>query len=39
VRRGIRDLLETEAGILVVGEAANGKEAIAQVENFSRMWF
>jgi NarL family two-component system response regulator LiaR len=32
VRRGIRDLLETEDGILVVGEAANGKDALAQVE-------
>jgi DNA-binding NarL/FixJ family response regulator len=32
VRRGIRDLLETEVGILVVGEAANGKDALAQVE-------
>ena len=29
VRRGIRDLLETEADIQVVGEAANGQEAVA----------
>jgi NarL family two-component system response regulator LiaR len=32
VRRGIKDLLETEAGIQVVGEAANGKDAIDEVE-------
>ena len=32
VRRGIRQLLSTEAGIEVVGEASNGKEAIADVE-------
>lgn len=31
VRRGIRDLLETEAGIIVVGEAANGQDAVAEV--------
>lgn len=31
VRRGIRDLLETEADIQVVGEAANGHEAVAAV--------
>lgn len=30
VRKGIRALLATEAGIEVVGEAANGREAIAQ---------
>ncbi|MFN2278700.1 MAG: response regulator [Candidatus Promineifilaceae bacterium] len=28
VRRGIRDLLETEDGIEVVGEATNGREAV-----------
>ncbi len=32
VRRGIRQLLSTEAGIEVVGEASNGKEAIADVD-------
>lgn len=32
VRRGIRQLLSTEAGIEVVGEASNGKEAMAGVE-------
>ncbi len=31
VRRGIRDLLDTEAGITVVGEAANGQNAVAEV--------
>jgi len=31
VRRGIRQLLSTEAGIEVVGEASNGKEAVAEV--------
>ncbi|MFQ5401684.1 MAG: response regulator [Anaerolineae bacterium] len=29
VRRGIRDLLETEAAIEVVGEATNGREAVS----------
>ncbi len=29
VRRGIGDLLETEPGIVVVGEATNGEEAVA----------
>lgn len=28
VRRGIRDLLETETGIAVVGEAADGAQAV-----------
>ena len=32
VRRGIGDLLETEAGISVVGEATNGEEAVAGVQ-------
>lgn len=32
VRRGIRQLLSTEVGIEVVGEASNGKEAVAGVE-------
>ncbi|HEY5731523.1 MAG TPA: response regulator transcription factor [Anaerolineales bacterium] len=32
VRRGIRQLLSTEKGIEVVGEASNGKEAVAGVE-------
>jgi len=31
VRRGIRQLLSTEAGIEVVGEASNGREAVAGV--------
>lgn len=31
VRRGIRDLLETEPDLDVVGEAANGREAVAGV--------
>jgi NarL family two-component system response regulator LiaR len=31
VRRGIKDLLETEADIQVVGEAANGREAVVAV--------
>ena len=31
VRRGIRDLLETEPDIAVIGEAANGREAVAGV--------
>ncbi|MDX1436334.1 MAG: response regulator transcription factor [Anaerolineales bacterium] len=31
VRRGISDLLETEEGIRVVGEAGDGKEAVAGV--------
>jgi len=34
VRRGIRQLLSTEAGIEVVGEASNGREAVAGVEEF-----
>jgi len=33
VRRGIRQLLSTEAGIEVVGEAANGREAVSAVED------
>lgn len=32
VRRGIRQLLSTEAGIEVVGEASNGKEAVADMD-------
>ena len=32
VRRGIRDLLDTEPDVEVVGEAANGREAVAGVE-------
>ncbi|NJC96367.1 MAG: DNA-binding response regulator [Anaerolineales bacterium] len=32
VRRGIRQLLSTEAGIEVVGEASNGKEAVVEVD-------
>ncbi len=32
VRRGIRQLLSTEKGIEVIGEASNGKEAIADME-------
>lgn len=32
VRRGIRDLLDTEPGIEVVGEADNGREAVSGVE-------
>lgn len=32
VRRGIKDLLETESGIEVVGEAASGHEALSGVE-------
>ena len=32
VRRGIRQLLSTEKGIEVVGEASNGREAVAGVE-------
>lgn len=32
VRRGIRDLLETEPEIEVVGEASNGREAVAGVD-------
>jgi NarL family two-component system response regulator LiaR len=28
VRRGIRDLLETEADLVVIGEATNGREAV-----------
>jgi len=32
VRRGIKQLLETEAGIEVVGEATNGREAIADMD-------
>lgn len=31
VRRGIRDLLETETGIEVAGEAASGREAVSGV--------
>ncbi|MEV5971460.1 response regulator transcription factor [Streptomyces sp. NPDC051921] len=31
VRRGVRDLLEAEPGIVVVGEAANAREALARV--------
>lgn len=31
VRRGVRDLLSTEPGIEVAGEAHNGREAIAEV--------
>ena len=33
VRRGIRSLLAEEVGLQVVGEAINGKEALAQVDN------
>ena len=32
VRRGIKQLLDTEAGIEVVGEATNGREAIADMD-------
>ncbi|MCB0102348.1 MAG: response regulator transcription factor [Anaerolineales bacterium] len=32
VRRGIRQLLSTEKGIEVIGEASNGREAVAGVE-------
>ncbi len=32
VRKGLRALLETEEGLQVVGEAANGREAIAQAD-------
>ncbi|MER6098005.1 response regulator transcription factor [Streptomyces sp. NPDC001728] len=31
VRRGVRDLLEAEPGIVVVGEAASAREALARV--------
>jgi DNA-binding NarL/FixJ family response regulator len=31
VRRGIREVLESEPGIVVVGEASNGAEALARV--------
>ena len=34
VRRGLRTLLETEAGFSVVGEAADGIQAIQMVEHF-----
>ncbi len=34
VRRGIRALLETQADLQVVGEAANGTEAVAQAHAF-----
>jgi NarL family two-component system response regulator LiaR len=30
VRRGIRDLLETEADLVVIGEATNGREAVSE---------
>jgi NarL family two-component system response regulator LiaR len=33
VRRGIRDLMETEPDIEVIGEATNGRDAIAAVGN------
>jgi DNA-binding NarL/FixJ family response regulator len=33
VRRGIRDLLETEADFEVIGEAANGRDAVAGVRD------
>jgi len=32
VRRGIKQLLETEAGIDVIGEASNGREAVADMD-------
>ncbi len=32
VRKGLRDLLETEANLQVIGEAANGLEVVAMVE-------
>ena len=32
VRRGIKQLLDTEAGIEVVGEATNGREAVADMD-------
>jgi NarL family two-component system response regulator LiaR len=35
VRRGIRNLLETEADIQVVGEADNGRDAIVEVERLA----
>jgi NarL family two-component system response regulator LiaR len=35
VRRGLRALLDTEPGLLVVGEAANGLEAVAAVRTLT----
>jgi NarL family two-component system response regulator LiaR len=35
VRKGIRALLTTETDIVVVGEAENGREAVAEVERLS----
>lgn len=35
VRRGLRDLFETEADIEVVGEASDGAEAVAVVASVS----
>jgi len=32
VRRGIRQLLSTEADLEVIGEASNGKEAVADMD-------
>ena len=34
-RRGIRQLLETETDFEIVGEAKNGREAVASVERFA----
>ena len=35
VRRGIRDLLDTEPDMTIVGEASNGEEAVTAVANLN----
>ena len=37
-RNGLKALLVTQPGIEIVGEAADGQEAIRLVENAGRMW-
>ena len=38
VRRGVRDLLEAEADIRVVGEAGTASSALARIRRCGRMW-
>ena len=38
VREGLRELLEQEDDFEVVGEAENGRQAVAMVKNFTPPW-